>query len=90
MTDYSAMSDPARNPQFQRRWSEPPQEGPRLLGEIVAEVVEEIDRQAVAYWLSQAANLEGEEARKAFKTADEIRGSMGLSWNAIMGLKEVA
>ena len=42
-------------------------------------------RQAVAHWLSLAANLEDDEAQTAFDTADELRRVLNLSWTDVLG-----
>ena len=43
MTNYAAMSDPARNPQFRRRWAEPLHyEEFRSIGEVAAEIVADL------------------------------------------------
>ncbi len=41
--DFAAQSDPNRNPQFARRWTEPPRRGGfQSIGEVAAEVVADL------------------------------------------------
>ena len=46
--------------------------------------------QAVARWLTLAANLKGEEAEIAYQTADELRQVLGFSWADVLGRREAA
>ena len=50
MTNYAAQSDPGRNPNFSRRWTDPPHcESLRSVGSAAAEVVADLQfRQQVA------------------------------------------
>ena len=57
-----------------------PNEVPRHIGEIAAKVVEDVGRRAVAHWLKEACQAEGEERAAALQTADNIRQTMGLEW----------
>ncbi len=83
--NFAGMSDPARNSQFGRRWTEP-----RRVGEIAELLAEDIGRQAISHHLAQAANLEGSEAEVAFEIADNIRTSMGLTWVEVVGFRRAA
>ncbi len=44
-------------------------------------------RQAVSRWLVLACTLEGEEAKTAYETADELRQVLGLEWADLLGRK---
>ena len=83
--NFAGMSDPAHNRQFGRRWTEP-----RHAGKIAKTVAEDIGRRAIHHHLAQAADLEGPEAEAAFKIADNIRASMGLTWAEIIGFRSAA
>ena len=91
MKNYAALSDPGRNPQFRRRWSEPTQvDGFQAIGKVAATVVEDTGRQAIAHHLTQAAALEGQEAKVASEIADSIRSMMGLTWNEVVARRVAA
>ncbi len=91
MRDFAALSDPDRNSQFRRRWSEPAHaDGFRLIGKVAATVAEDTGRRAMAHHLAQATALEGQEAKVAFEIADNIRVMMGLTWDEVVGLRTAA
>ncbi len=83
--DFASMSNPSRNGQFSRRWTEPQHVGP-----IAKAQAEDIGRQAITHHLAQAADLEGPEAEAALEIADNIRASMGLTWAEIIGFRSAA
>ena len=83
--DFAAQSDPAHNRQFGRRWTEP-----RHIVQVAQMVADDIGRQAISHHLAQAADLEGPEAEAAFKIADNLRASMGLTWAEVIGLRSAA
>ena len=62
-----------------------PHEGPRPIGKVAAEVVEDVGRRAVAHWLKEACQAEDEEREAALQIADNIRQSMGLEWVDLIG-----
>ena len=81
MKNYAALSDPGRNPQFRRRWSEPLQvDGFRSIGEVAAAVVEDVAYRGARHWLEQADHLKGEERTTCLETADAILRAAGLRW----------
>ncbi len=91
MRDFAALSDPDRNSQFRRRWSEPAHaDGFRLIGEVAATVTDDTGRRAIAHHLAQAAALQGQEAKVAFEIADSIRSMMGLTWNEVVARRVAA
>lgn len=83
--DFASMSNPTRNGQFSRRWTEP-----QHVGRVAKAAAEDIGRQAISHHLAQAANLDGLEAEVAFEIADNIRASMGLTWAEVIGLRSAA
>ena len=83
--DFASMSNPSRNGQFSRRWSEP-----QHIGRIAKAKAEDIGRQAITRHLAQAADLDGAEAEAAFETADNIRASLGLTWAEVIGFRSAA
>ncbi len=83
--DFASMSNPSRNGQFSRRWTEPQHVGP-----VAKAVAEDIGRQAISHHLAQAADLDGAEAEAAFEIADNIRASMGLTWAEVIGFRSAA
>ena len=81
MRDFAALSDPDCNPQFPRRWSEPPHvDGFKSIGEIAATVAEDIAYRGTRHWLEQADHLKGEERTTCLETADAILRAAGLRW----------
>ncbi len=77
---YAAQADPARNPHFRRQWTETPREGLRPVGEIAAKITNDIATRAVAHWLKQADQVEGEDRAVCLETADAIMRMAGLRW----------
>ncbi len=68
MKDYAAMSDPAANPNFRRRWSEPSTcDGFQAIGEVTKSLAEDTGRRAIAHHLAQAAALQGQEAKACLR-----------------------
>ena len=85
------MSDPVANPHFRRRWSELLRvDGFRAIGEVAATVADNTGRQAIARHLTQAAALDGQEAKIAFEIADSIRLMMRLTWDEVVGVRAAA
>ena len=82
--DYAAMSDPGRNRNFTRRWSEPANPV-QSIGTICAGIENEVARQAIRHWLRQAATLDGNARQIAFDTANDIRRASGLDWGVLLG-----
>ena len=81
MRHYAAMSDPAANPNFRRRWSEPPHvDDFKSIGEVAATVADEMAHRAARHWLEQADHAEGEERTTCLETADAILRMAGLRW----------
>ena len=83
--DFASMSNPSRNGQFSRRWTEP-----QHVGKAAKAAAEDIGRQAISRHLAQAADLEGLEAEVVFEIADSIRASMGLTWAEVVGFRSAA
>ena len=55
---YAVQADPARNPHFNRRWTEPPVcEGFKTVGKAAADIVNAAAVNAVAHWLRQADHI---------------------------------
>ncbi len=83
--NHAAMSDPGLNPQFRRRWTEPPQcEGSQSLGQVAAKITNDLAHRAVRHWLKQADQLEGEERIICLETADAILRTAGLRWGDVL------
>ena len=81
MRNYAASSDPDRNPQFRRWWSEPAHiDGFQAIGKVAATVADDIAHRAARHWLEQADHLEGEERTTCIETADAILRMAGLRW----------
>ena len=81
---YYAMSDPALNPNFGRRWGEPDR-----LGDVTSRAVDQIARQTIKSRLRQAQALDGEKRNAVFWAADEIRREVGLDWSDILNTRPV-
>ena len=79
--DFTALSDPATNRYFRRRWTAP---------EPVDDQIDMISRRAVAHWLRQAERLKGEERAIALATAEEIREACGLRWSDLFDHRRAA
>ena len=58
----------------------------RRLGEVVDGVLSDIARRTIVHQLDRASAAEGDEAAKAFLTADNIRRAMGLEWSDLLDL----
>ncbi len=83
--NYAAQADPVRNPQFQRRWTEPPAcKGFKTVGKAAAKVTNNIAARAVAHWLRQADQVEGEDRLTCLETADHIMRMAGLRWTDLV------
>ena len=52
----------------------------RPLGSILPGVIVTIGRRAIAWNLERASTLDGDEARAAFRSADNIRIRLDLAW----------
>ena len=78
--DYAAMSDPARNTQFNRTWTEPSREGLRPVGKVATSAVNNTAARAVARWLQRADQLDGQDRFVCLQTADAIMQTAGLQW----------
>ncbi len=83
--DFASMSNPSRNGQFSRRWTELQHVGP-----IAKAKADDLGRQAISHQLAQAAELEGPEAEVAFEIANNIRASMGVTWAEVIGFRSAA
>ncbi len=68
--NYAALSDPARNSQFSRKWAEP-----QHVGKVAQVAADDIVRQAISHHLAQAADLDGREAEVASAPHDAPPGS---------------
>lgn len=62
----------------------------KALAEILPAVVEQIARRAVAYHLTRASKLTGQEAARAFTEADAIRQSLDLAWIELVTRRQAA
>ena len=93
MTNYAAQSDPGRNPNFSRTWSDGPLTLPgfdHLDREIGPQAVEELSRKTIGAWLNKASNGRGAVATNAFRQADLIRRKMGLAWEDLIDQRSAA
>jgi hypothetical protein len=68
-------------PDFQDRR---PDQAPRQLGEVAAEVVGDIGEAALSHWLRQAALTEGEEHEIALQIAQKIAAMIGTPWSEVL------
>lgn len=78
---YAVQADRGRNSQFKRKWSEPPHEGLRPVGEIATALTSEIARRVVHHWLQKADQLGGEDRVACLATAARIAHIAGLKWS---------
>ena len=63
-----------------------PQERPRPIGKVAAQVTADVGRRALAHWLDQAASANSAEEREAaLKIAKEIAQLMGLDLADLFG-----
>ena len=69
------------NPDFEDRR---PDQAPRRLGEIAAEVVGNVGEAALDHWLREAARTEGEEHKVAIQIAQEIAVMIGTPWSEVL------
>ena len=67
-------------PDFQDRR---PDQAPRRLGEIAAEVVGDVGRAALDHWLREAAQTRGEDHEIALQIAREIAEMIGVPWDEV-------
>ncbi len=82
---YAAQADPSRNPQFQRRWTEPPAcKSFKTVGKATANVVNAVAVNAVAHWLRQADQVDGQDRQTCLLTADSIMRTAGLCWGDLL------
>ena len=54
--------------------------GLRPVGKIIVEVTSDIAHHAVAHWLQQADQLDGDDRAVCLETADHIVRMAGLRW----------
>ncbi len=93
MTNYASQSDPGRNPNFSRTWSDDPLTLPgfeHLDREISPQAVENVGRRAIGDWLDRASEGHGAVTARAFQQADAIRRKMGLAWAEIIEIRSAA
>ena len=91
--DFAAQSDPGRNPQFGRTWSDDPLALPvfkNLDREIGPQAVEDAGRRAIGDWLDRASKGHGTAAARAFSEADAIRRKLGLAWEDLINQRSAA
>ncbi len=87
MTNYAAQSDPGRNPNFSRPWTDDPLTLPgfrHLDREIGPQAAGDVGRRAISGWLGKASKSHGAVAAGAFKQADRIRKKLGLAWGDLI------
>ncbi len=60
-----------------------PDQEPRHIGEMAANVVDDAGRRAIAHWLKKACQAKGEEREAALEIAGEIARLMGLDADLI-------
>ncbi len=84
--NFAGMSDPARNPQFGRRWQaeSSDSEGLQAIGKVAHKVMVNTAVQAVEHWLQQADALKGKDRMTCLETADAILCMAGLTWGDIL------
>ena len=93
MRNHAAGRDPARNPNFSRRWVDDPLRLPdfqHLGREVAPLVVEDVGRRAIGRWLDKASGTHGAVAANAFRQADSIRLKMGLAWEDLIEHRSAA
>ena len=79
--NYAGQSYPAHNRQFSRQWQEPPRcSSFKPIGGAAAKFTDDIAARAVAHWLRQADQFQGEDRRVCLQTADYIVRVAGLRW----------
>ena len=61
-----------------------PDQAPRRLGDIAAEVVGNVGQAALDHWLREAARTRGEEHQIALQIAREIAEMIGVPWVEVM------
>ena len=90
---FAAARDPARNPNFSRRWVDDPLRLPdfqHLGREVAPKVVEDVGRRAIGHWLDKASETHGAVAAEAFRQADQIRKKLGLAWEDLIEQRSAA
>ncbi len=93
MRNHATERDPARNPNFARRWEDDPLALPdfqHLGREVAPRVAEDAGLRAIARWLDTAAQAHGPKAFEAFKEADSIRQRLGLDWSDLIDQRSAA
>ena len=60
----------------------------RHIGEVVDGVLSDIARRTIVHQLDRASAAEGDEAAKAFATADNIRRAMNRGWADLLDLDD--
>ena len=91
--NYAAERDPARNPNFARRWTDDPLQLPdfqHLGREVAPQGVEDLGHRAIGHWLGRASETHGPVAAEAFREADSIRLKMGLEWSDLIQERHAA
>ena len=61
-----------------------PDQAPRQLGDIAADVVGNVGQAALDHWLREAARAHGEDHEIALQIAREIAGMIGVPWCDVM------
>ena len=91
--NFVAERDPARNPNFSRRWGDDPLRLPdfqHLDRDGAPRVVKDVDRRTIGRWLDKASETHGAVAAESFRQADQIRKTLGLGWEALIQGQEAA
>ncbi len=60
-----------------------PNEAPRQLGDVAAEVVGNVGEAALAHWLRQVEQTRGEQHLIALQIAQEIAAMIGVPWDEV-------
>ena len=93
MRNHAAERDPARNPNFARRWVDDPLQLPdfqHLGREVAPQAVEDVARRTIGRWLDKASDGHGAVAAEAFREADSIRERLGLEWSDLIQERRAA
>ena len=93
MRNLATERDPARNPNFTRRWADDPLRLPdfRHLGrEVAPQAVEDVARRTIGRWLDKASEGHGAPAAEAFREADAIRKRLGFEWGDLIEERSAA
>ena len=91
--NFATETDPGRNGNFKRKWSDDPLRLPdfeHLGREVVPRVLEDVGRRAIGCWLAKASGTHGAVAAEAFRQADSIRRKLGLAWDDLIDGRRAA